>query len=308
MLRVLIAVLAWPALIFFTIWAFEWFDQRYLNPPDENAVFEYDHPRYTSMALDALEQFAALDPEAQDEFRHTLQDQLVPVEHWVEYMQQKGFAVLCVGEDHIDLTRNYLAEHIFSRLPVDVLYLEATPSELTDILGKVNQGQDKVDLLGADIAVVVRAALAANQNVVFRGIEETNTQKEARFELEDAGIRDDSIVKNVWDSFRPEKRHLILFGAIHCNNWPKWMYQKIRASAPPEVLADTLNIKVVERKQDSLIDPFLYFLDEIGMERRDFVIVDTSELDPLLLNWFSLMVPQIFSQYETLLVYRSPSP
>lgn len=62
-----------------------------------------------------------------------------------------------------------------------------------------------------------------------------------------------------------------------------------------EVLAGMLNVRDVERKQDSLIDPFLFFLDEIGIEQRNFVIKDTGTLDPLLLEWFSLMVPQIFS-------------
>ena len=116
MLRVLIAVLAWPVLIFVTIWLFERFDQYYLNPPDENAVFEYDHPRYTSMALAALEQLAALDAEEQAQFKRKLQSQLITVESWTSQKLQDGISMLCVGEDHIDLTRTYLAEEFFSRL------------------------------------------------------------------------------------------------------------------------------------------------------------------------------------------------
>lgn len=306
MIRVLLAVLAWPVVILLAIWIFEFVDERYLNPPQER-VFEYDHPKYTHMATQALEKYGALDAGQQARFRDNLQDKLVTVESWANDLERDGFSILCIGEDHIDLTRDYLARELFTRISLDVLLLEATPSEVRNLLHQVDSGQTQIKLLGAEIGDIVRQVRAKNPEVSFAGIEETQTQKDERLSGERAGIRDDSIVKNVWANFVPGKRHAILFGAIHCNNWPKWLYQRMRATAPAEALNGIRNLRVVERKQDSLVDPFLLFLDEIGIERRDFVVADTKGLDPLLLRWFSLMVPQIFSQYETILVFRSGS-
>ena len=306
MVRILLAVLAWPAVILVAIWVFEWVDEYYLNPKDPDAKpFQYDHPKYHSMAREALQHYSSLPSNDQAAFRTDLQKQLISVERWTDEMEREGFSILCVGEDHLDVTRNFLAEELFSRISVDVLLLEATQSETRAILRKVNAGQSRVDLQGADVAPVIRAVQKTNPQVVFKGIEETETQKRKRFAQEKAGIRDDSIAINVWAGFTPGLRHAILFGAIHCNNWSNWLYQLLRQSAPTDVLAGMTNVKVVERKQDSLIDPFLYFLDEIGIEQRNFVIEDTTELDPLLLKWFALMVPQIFSQYKTLVIYRT---
>lgn len=303
MVRVLLAVLAWPALILVAVWVFEFVDERYLNPPVEKE-FEYDFPKFNHMAVEALEKYGALSAAERERFRTNLQEQFIPVERWLSALEASGFSILCVGEHHIDLTRDYLANELFSRISVDVMLLEATPAEAASLVRRVESGEPKVEMLGARIGNVIRAVRKTNPAVVFAGIEETEAQKEKRLDQEKAGIRDDSIVRNVWRNYVPGKRHVILFGAIHCNNWPNWLYQLARASAPPAVLAKMLNLMIVERQQDSLIDPFLHFLDEIGMEKRDFVIADTSRLDPLVLEWFALMVPQIFSQYQTILIFR----
>lgn len=305
MVRILLAVLAWPAVILIAIWMFEWLDEYYLNPKDQDAEpFQYDHPKYHSMAREALLKYSQLPAAEQAAFKTDLQKQLITVEQWTGGLDHEGFSILCVGEDHLDVTRNFLAVELFSNIDVDVLLLEATQSETLSILRRIESGQATVDLQGADIAAVVRAARKSNPGAMVRGIEETATQKRQRLEQEQAGIRDDSIAANVWADFRLGQRHAILFGAIHCNNWSNWLYQRLRQDAPQQVLSGMLNVRVVERKQDSLIDPFLFFLDEIGIEQRDFVIEDTGVLDPLLLEWFALMVPQIFSQYKTLVIYR----
>ena len=306
MLRVLLAVLAWPVVIFVAIWIFDWYDESYLNPPEEDAKpFEYDHPRFFSMANEALQEYAELSPQERDSFNQKLQSQLMTVDSWAAAVERTGFSILCVGEDHIDLTREFIAQELFSRLSVDILLLEATHAELASILWRMGSEGAGTELLGAQIGGVIQAVRQHNPQVVFKGIEETPEQKERRFDQERAGIRDDSIVKNLWLNFVPGKRHVILFGAIHCTNREACLYQQIRRSAPEDVLEGVHHLRVVERKQDSLIDPFLFFLDEIGMEKRDFVIADTSALDPRLLKWFALMNPRIFSQYRTLLVYRA---
>ena len=57
-----------------------------------------------------------------------------------------------------------------------------------------------------------------------------------------------------------------------------------------------------------MLEAFVYFLDEIGIEKRDFVILHTPSLPDPIFRWFELLDRQIFSRYRTLVVFRSEPP
>ena len=65
-----------------------------------------------------------------------------------------------------------------------------------------------------------------------------------------------------------------------------------------------LNAQVLEEHQNGPVEAFVYFLDEIGIERTDFVIPNTSTLPARIYEWFQLLNRQILEKYRTLIVFR----
>ena len=66
------------------------------------------------------------------------------------------------------------------------------------------------------------------------------------------------------------------------------------------------NVKVLGEHQNGPLEAFVYFLDEIGIEKKSFVIPDTSALHPYIYDFFSRltdkllksMVSSLFSVFE----------
>jgi hypothetical protein len=99
-------------------------------------------------------------------------------------------------------------------------------------------------------------------------------------------------------------RHLILFGAIHCTNEPHWLFEYLHGQAALPLKKRMLNAWVLGEHQNGPLEAFLFFLDMIGIQKKNFVIPDTNGLHPRIYELFQLMTNQILEKYCTLIVFR----
>lgn len=304
MLRLCLVVFGWPLLLLALVLAFGWVKREFIDtirePPNTASI---QHPSYHQIGVRAAAQYAALAREHQAAVRTSLASNLHTPAEWVERLDQDDYELLCIGEDHRDSTRTFLARAVFDRLPVDVFLLEATGDGVDGIKRRMADGKAYVPMLDADIAAVVNAVRRRNPTVVLAGIEETRTQRRRRQGLEVTGFRDDSIARNLWLHFVPGQRNVILFGALHCTERPNWLYATVRDTAPVS-LGKMRNVRVVGEHQDGPLEAFVFFLDEIGLAKGDFVIQDADRLHPLVYAWFPLLNQQIFTQYKSVVVFR----
>ncbi len=63
--------------------------------------------------------------------------------------------------------------------------------------------------------------------------------------------------------------------------------------------------QVLGKHQDGALEAFVFFLDEIGVEKQNFVIPDTSALHPRIYTLFQLLNRQTLEKYRTLIVFRT---
>jgi len=282
-----------------------WIQENYVARPEAekpNGFFRI--PGYRRIAENAVREFSNLPVAEQSALRRNLDNKIVSVASWLDRVRESKVKVLCVGEDHADSTRQFLARTLFSELDVDTLLLEVTPHRLERITQELGWGRERVPLLGADIAEIVRTVRARNPDIELIGIEETQAQRIARQQYDRRRPRDDSIQNNFWRSFRYGPRYVILIGALHCTNREQWFYGSTRRLAPRRVANEMLNIRVVEEHQDGPVEAFVYFLREIGIPRDDFVMVGSQALPPLVREWFDLL-DLVFDDFAVLIVFRS---
>ena len=64
-----------------------------------------------------------------------------------------------------------------------------------------------------------------------------------------------------------------------------------------------LNVKVLGEHQNGPLEAFVYFLDEIGIGKKSFVIPDTSALHPYIYELFELLKQQTLEKYCSLIVF-----
>lgn len=304
-MRILLVVLAWPLIILTIIVSFDWIrGEFFTSPRDKNWTDRVRPPSYLSVGAHALTRFSELSETDRNSVIRNLESNLITTEQWLAGLQQSEYRIVCLGEDHEETTRQFLAEQFFQRFTTDVLLLEATSAGITRIAKNLDTGKNYVPLLDADIAKIIRVARSQNPNLILGGIEETKRQKKTRERQDHPSFRDDSIVSNFWHTYRPGKRHVILFGALHCTNQPNWLFERVRGMAPRPVAEKMLNVRVIGDHQDGLLEAFVFFIDEIGVERSDFVIPNTSSLHPLIFEWFALLTPQTLGRFHTLVVFR----
>ncbi|GMQ96119.1 MAG: hypothetical protein BMS9Abin14_624 [Gammaproteobacteria bacterium] len=261
-------------------------------------------PGYRQMAENALREFSNLPTAEQSALRRNLDKNIVSVASWLDRVGESGVQVLCLGENHADATRQFLARTLFSELDVDALLLEVTPHRLEQITQELGWGKERVPLLGADIADVIRTVRKRNPDIELIGIEETQAQRISRQAIDRRSPRDESIENNFWQSFRYGSRQVILLGALHCTNREQWFYGGIRRLAPSRVANEMLNVRVVAEHQDGPVEAFVYFLRKIGIPRNDFVIVGSQALPPLVREWFDLL-NLVLEDFDVLIVFRS---
>jgi hypothetical protein len=295
-------------IVAFAFLAARWIEENYVpRPIVERPSGPFHNPGYRHTVKNALRQFSRLSAPEQAALRGNLEENIISVSSWLDRLRKSKIRVLCLGEDHEDTTRSFLAQTIFSELPIDGLMLEVTPQQLGRIDQELRWGRQRVSLLGANIADIIRAARVRNPDMEMAGIEETKAQRIARQRLPDRGSRDESILNNFWRYFRYGRRHVILFGALHCVDRGEWLYGRTRRLAPARVVDEMLNVRVVEQHQEGSIEALVYFLEKIGVDRDDFVIADSQAVHPLIYEWFELLGVML-EDFAVLVVFQSRLP
>ena len=301
--RTILSILGGYFTIMICLIAYEWIGEQYPSPPTKPPSTErIQHHSFHQLAVDALQRFFRLSKPEKDAIIENLESNLISMEQWLIHLGQSDYQVLCIGEFHEESTRRFLADKFFAKISTDVLMLEATSKELKRRIKLMNAGRTYFPLLDADIIKILRTVRARNPDIKICGIEETDQQlKESPGH---AGSRDQAIARNFWKKFQPGMRHIILLGALHCTNQPDWLFEYLRDQAPSLLKERMLNAQVLGEHQDGPLEAFVFFLDEIGIERKNFVIPDTRALHPLIYEFFQSLNRQVLEKFCTLIVFR----
>ena len=276
------------------------FPTRPNQPTGEKRI---QHPIHHAEARRAIELFSQLPPAEQTAIKASLESNLVSLDQWVTQHARSNCQILCIGELHEEATRDFLAEQFFAKIRADTLLLEATPEELQRVIKRMEAGRDYYPLLHADIMRPLRAAIERNPDIRIRGIEETDVQqKDSRGP---SNARDRHIARNFWASYQPGKRNIILFGALHCTNESSWLFQNLYTQASPPLKDRMLNIAVLGEHQNGTPEAFVYFLDEVGIQKNHFVVSGSRLLHPRLHEAFQLLKRQFLDKYRSVIVFRS---
>ena len=301
--RMILLVLGGYFIILLFMIAYDWIRKEYPRLPTKPpSTVRIQHPIYHRQAVDALQRFSRLPKSERDAIKESIESSLISMEQWLTHLGQSDYQVMCIGEFHEESTRKFLAEEFFTKFSVDVLLMEATPKELQRLIKRMNAGRTYFPLLDADIMNILRSVRARNPDIKICGIEETDKQQKEQ--LGHAGSRDQSIARNFWNRFQPGMRHIILFGAFHCTNEPNWLFEYLCGQAPLPLKERMLNAQVLGEHQNGPLEGFVFFLDEIGIEKKNFVIPDTSALHPRIYELFQLLNRQILEKFCTLIVFR----
>ena len=301
--RVILALLGGYLIILLFLTVYDWILEEYPRRPTKPPSTErIQHPVHHEDAVKALQLFSRLPKLEKAAIKKSLKSNLISMEQWLTHLGQSNFQIMCVGELHEESTRNFIAEEFFAKVSADVLLLEATPKKLKRLINRMDAGRDYFPLLDADIMNILRTVKDRNPDIKIWGIEETHEQqKEQRGNL---NSRDQSIAQNFWERFQPGRRHIILFGALHCTNESDWLFKNLYNHAPLPLKERMLNIQVLGEHQNGPLEAFVYFLDQIGIEKKTFVIPDTNALHPHVYELFPSLNQQTLEKYCTLLVFR----
>ena len=269
-------------------------------PPHERIQFPDHHP----WARRALALFSALPPDERAGLISEIERAIQPWPSWLEELNRRQVAVLCIGENHEPYLRRFLANRLFATLNADVLLLEATPREVKRIRTRVEAGDERVMLLEADIARLVRNALRVNPHLVVDGIEERPEQRSERVQ-QDSGSRENSIEANFRTRYQPGRRNVVLYGAFHCSHRGAWLFRRLRERPPPDTPVDAIrNLRVAWEHVEAPFEAFVFFLDEIGLPRRDFVITDPDLLPDEIDDWFPFLSANELGAFGALAIFR----
>jgi hypothetical protein len=280
-------------------WIVEEYPRRPTKPPSSERIHQ---PFYHEEAVKVLQQFSRLPKSEKAAIRENLESSLISMEQWLTHLAQSDYQIICIGELHEESTRNFLAEEFFAKFSTDVLLLEATPKKLNRLIKRMDAGRDYFPLLDADIMNILRTVKDRNPAIKIWGIEETDEQQKDK--RGPSNSRDQSIAQNFWDRFQPGRRHIILFGALHCTNELNWLFKHLYNHASLSLKEQMLNVQILGEHQNGPLEAFVYFLDEIGIEKKNFVIPDTSALHPHIYELFQLLKLQTLGKYCSLIVFR----
>lgn len=296
------AVLGGYVIILLLLFIYEWIGEKYPRAPTEPPnTARIQHPYSHQLAVDALQRFSRLSKPEREAILANLNSNIISMEQWVTHLGQSDYQILCLGEFHRESTRQFLADEFFAHVRGDVLLLEATPRELKHLTNMVKAGRTYFPLLDADIMKILRSVRGRNPAIEIYGIEETDNQRKDRRDR--GGSRDKSMAGNFWERFYPGKRHIILIGAFHCTNQPNWLFDNLCDQAPPPLREQMLNVQVLGEHQTGPVEAFVFFLDEIGIQNKTFVIPDTRALHPLIYEWFHSLNRQTLESFGTLVVF-----
>ena len=301
--RVILPLLGGYLIILLFLSVYDWIVEEYPRRPTKPPSSERIHqPFYHEEAVKVLQQFSRLPNSEKAAIRENLEYSLISMEQWLTHLAQSDYQIICIGELHEESTRNFLAEEFFAKFSTDVLLLEVTPKDLKRLTKRMDAGRDYFPLLDADIMNILRTVKDRNPAIKIWGIEETDEQQNDK--RGHSNSRDQSIAHNFWDRFQPGRRHIILFGALHCTNESNWLFKHLYNHASLSLKEQMLNVQVLGEHQNGPLEAFVYFLDEIGIEKKNFVIPDTSALHPHIYELFQLLKLQTLEKYCSLIVFR----
>jgi len=302
--RVILATIGGYIIILLFLLVYDWFVEEYPRRPTEPMNSErIQHPFYHEEASKALQRYSELSKNEKNDIKANLESSLISMEQWRTHLKQSNVQILCLGELHEESTRSFLAKEFFAKVSADVLLLETTPKKLKRLIKRMEAGRDYFPLLDADIMNILRTVKDRNPNIKIYGIEETDKQRKKQHGHSKS--RDQSIANNFWVTFEPGLHHIILIGALHCTNETNWLFHNLRSQASL-ILKDRMqNLHVLGEHQNGPLEAFVYFLDEIGLKKRHFVITDTSLLHSRVLELFPLLNLQTLKKYRSLIVFRT---
>jgi hypothetical protein len=297
--RVILAIFGVYLIILLFLSIYDWIVEEYPRRPTRSSSSErIQHPFYHEKVAIALQLFARLPEPEKTAIKNNLKSNLISMEQWLTQLAQSDYQIICMGELHEESTRNFLAEEFFSKFSTDVLLLEATPENLKRLIKRMDAGRDYFPLLNADIMKILRSVKDRNPNIKIGGIEETKEQQK------NSNSRDRSIAHNFWEIFQTGRLHVILFGAHHCTNEPNWLFKNLCNQASLHVKERMLNVRVLSEHQNGPVEAFVYFLDEIGIIKKHFVIPDTNSLHPRIYELFQMLNQETLEKYRSLIVFR----
>lgn len=305
MIRATLTATAVVAVVGLAWLALEWARSHFVPSPapiEAPADAFVRHVGYEELATRALAAFHAMPASRRRALVDNLRVHLGDLDEELARLRASSFRILCIGERHMESTRRFLAEAVLPALAVDVLLLEVPDDAWPAIMARIEAGDQDVPLLGADIARVVRAARDANPDLVVAGIDESESQKAQRIHRR-RGSRDVSITGNLRSQLRRDKRHAVLFGALHCADQPNWLYRRIQLGEHRIAREAIRNVNVIGEHQDGTLEAFLAFLHGIGIERRQFLIANVGTLDRLVFTWFAGLT-RSFQRFDSVIVFR----
>jgi hypothetical protein len=298
--RVILAIFGGYLIIFLFLSVYDYIAEEYPRRPIKAPSFErIQHPFYNEKATKALQRFFRLPEPEKAAIKNNLKSNLISMEQWLAQLSQSDYQVICMGELHDESTRYFLAEEFFAKFSTDVLLLETTPENLERLINRMDTGRDYFPLLNADIMKILRTVKDKNPNIRIWGIEETKEQQK------DSNSRDQSIAYNFWKRFQTGRLHTVLFGALHCMNEPNWLFKNLCSQASPYVKERMLNVRVLGEHQNGPVEAFVYFLDEIGIVKKHFVIPNTHSLHPRIYELFQMLKQETLGKYRSLIVFRT---
>jgi hypothetical protein len=297
--RVILAIFGGYLIILLFLSIYDWIAEEYPRRPTKSSSSErIQHPFYNEKAAKALQRFSRLPEPEKTAIKKNLESNLISIERWLTQLGQLDYQVICMGELHEESTRNFLAEEFFAKFSTDVLLLETTPKNLTRLIDRMDAGRDYFPLLNADIMKILRTVKDRNPDIKIWGIEETKEQQK------DSKSRDQSIAHNFWERFQAGRLHIILFGALHCTNEPNWLFKNLYNQSSLHVKKRMLNVRVLSEHQNGPVEAFVYFLDEIGIVKKHFVIPNTNSLHPRIYELFQMLNEETLGKYRSLIVFR----
>lgn len=295
-----------PLLFVLVIKAVDYYQEMTWEPPPWPPSTErVQHPHHVRWGEAAFNRYAnEFDGGQRTAMRDGLSALIEPLDTWIEETNAQGYDLLCLGENHDDYMRRFAAEHVFNVLSYDVLFIESTQDEAEDILEQIRDGEDRVELLGADLGPVMRAVLQRNPDVEIYGIEETKDQKEARQKVLEGG-RETTIESNFRKLYQPGKKHAILFGAFHCANTWNWLYYRLKQNPGKLLDARTRSIRLNREHIEGPVESFVYFLDEIDVAPKGhFVVTENAALPAEIKEWFPFFQANELGISESMIIFR----
>lgn len=312
------ALIITPLILIALISIIQWSNTSTLEKPVSiiNSA-RIQHPNYHNIAKLALHNLSLLAPVEQHQLIANLKNNLIAVKQWQQLITSYRHSLICLGESHLEATREFIATQVLTQLPVTALYLEVQAHKLAEIQHQLAAKQNYYPLLGADILQVLRSAKSANPQLQIYPIEASKKQMKAT--KQGKTTRELSIVNNFIEHYNQSRtmnasepqRHIVLIGGLHCSDEANWFFAMLKNTSTLAKLSLTtssvelINLQVFNEHQDGPIETFVYFLDELKLVEGDFVIANTAAFSPLIKRWFALSQRVTFAPFKSIVIYRS---